>query len=264
MGGASLKASSWTWVDYKGGSTSSVVDASLSAGNHQLILSGQSSGVQIDKVMLLMDTSCTPTGDGSNCTQGAVATPSGSGSSSGNASGGTGGTGGTSGGSSSTGGSGSTGSSSGSGSPSGIVGAIQDSILGAGAAGASNVGDIWKSFVGPISSFIQAHRTIIIWIAAPLAALGLGSFIISRIAAIRLGMRAATMNVAPTSAPAAPSVPYDSALPYTSAAPSVPSSEPSPVAPSAPDSLPMDPAQAPMPAYAQEYQPSSDTKPPVS
>ncbi len=74
MGGSNLPTNTWTWVDYSAGNSSAVVNATLSSGSHSVELGGQSSGVELDKVMLLSDASCTPTGDGSNCTQGTVAT----------------------------------------------------------------------------------------------------------------------------------------------------------------------------------------------
>jgi len=120
---------------------------------------------------------------------------------------------------------------------------------------ASNIGDAWKSVVSKITSYIQAHKTIITWVAGPIAALGLGSFIISRIAEARVAMRAVTTPMPSYPAQAAPT--YPNAASY----PSAPTAS-YPGAPSAPDSFPVDPAQAPMPAYAQEYEPP-DTKPPV-
>jgi hypothetical protein len=76
MGGSNIATNTWTWVDYSVGNTSAVVNATLSAGSHSVEMAGQSNGVELDKVMFLSDTSCTPTGDGSNCTQGAVASAS--------------------------------------------------------------------------------------------------------------------------------------------------------------------------------------------
>lgn len=76
MGGAAVTANSWVWIDYENANPSSTVNANLSAGNHTVELAGQSSGLEVDKVLLLSDATCTPTGDGSNCTAAAVtATP---------------------------------------------------------------------------------------------------------------------------------------------------------------------------------------------
>lgn len=72
MGNGSITAKSWTWVDYQNGNPSSVVSATITAGNHTVKLAGLSSGTEVDKVELLSDTGCTPTGDGTNCTNSAV------------------------------------------------------------------------------------------------------------------------------------------------------------------------------------------------
>jgi hypothetical protein len=74
MGNANIPAQSWTWVDYQNGNTASTVSATLAAGNHRLVLSGLSNGTEIDKLELLSDMHCIPTGDGSNCTGTAVTT----------------------------------------------------------------------------------------------------------------------------------------------------------------------------------------------
>ena len=63
----SIPANSWTWVNYQDGSTNSPISVTLSAGSHTLTYTGKEAGVQLDKVMLLIDTSCTPTGLGDNC-----------------------------------------------------------------------------------------------------------------------------------------------------------------------------------------------------
>jgi hypothetical protein len=75
MGNGTITAGSWTWVDYQNGNTASPLDVSLSTGSHQVVLAGLNSGVELDKIELLSDTSCTPTGDGTNCTQAAVSSP---------------------------------------------------------------------------------------------------------------------------------------------------------------------------------------------
>jgi hypothetical protein len=72
MGNANIPAKTWTWVDYQNGSPSSVVSATISSGDHTIVLTGLSHGTEIDKVELLSDAGCTPTGDGSNCTAAAV------------------------------------------------------------------------------------------------------------------------------------------------------------------------------------------------
>ena len=74
MGGATIAAGSWIWVDYRDGTTDSVIDANLTAGNHRIETAGRSAGVELDKIIVLSDVACTPTGDGTNCTQIAVGT----------------------------------------------------------------------------------------------------------------------------------------------------------------------------------------------
>jgi hypothetical protein len=84
MGNASIAANAWTWVNYQNGDTGSKVSVNLSAGNHAVTLSGLKTGVEVDRLLLLSDATCTPTVDGSNCAAAAAGsvtpTPSGSGS----------------------------------------------------------------------------------------------------------------------------------------------------------------------------------------
>ncbi|HSX42843.1 MAG TPA: Ig-like domain-containing protein [Candidatus Saccharimonadales bacterium] len=67
VGGGTLTANTWVWVDYQGGTTSSKVQQSLTAGSHTLKLIGNAAGVKVDRVIATSDTACTPTGDGNNC-----------------------------------------------------------------------------------------------------------------------------------------------------------------------------------------------------
>ncbi len=71
---SSIPAGQWTWVDYAAGSTSNKLSATLTAGNHPLVVTGREPGVQLDRVMLLLD-SCVPTGTGDNCTTQPDTTP---------------------------------------------------------------------------------------------------------------------------------------------------------------------------------------------
>jgi hypothetical protein len=75
MGNAQVVANTWTWVDYQNANTGSPVNVTLTSGSHQVILAALNSGLELDKIELLSDTSCTPTGDGTNCTQAAVSSP---------------------------------------------------------------------------------------------------------------------------------------------------------------------------------------------
>jgi len=75
VGGASIPANTWTWVDYQGGNTATKVQQSLSQGAHALVLLGNAPGVKIDRVVALSDTSCVPTGTGDNCNVPSDTTP---------------------------------------------------------------------------------------------------------------------------------------------------------------------------------------------
>jgi hypothetical protein len=72
MGSATIPVNTWTWVDYQNGNQASVVSATITAGSHTAVLSGLGHGTEIDKVELLSDSGCTPTGNGTNCTVTAV------------------------------------------------------------------------------------------------------------------------------------------------------------------------------------------------
>lgn len=75
VGGSTLTANAWTWVDYQNGNTASAIDVPLSAGTHNLKLIGTQSGVEIDQLVLTSDLSCVPTGGGDNCNVPADVTP---------------------------------------------------------------------------------------------------------------------------------------------------------------------------------------------
>ena len=71
---SSLPANQLTWVDY-GTATTSKINLNLTAGSHTVIVAGVDPSVGIDKILFLIDATCTPTGDGSNCTPAATPTP---------------------------------------------------------------------------------------------------------------------------------------------------------------------------------------------
>lgn len=71
---SSLPANLLTWVDY-GTATTSKINLSLMAGSHTVVVAGVDPSVGIDKILFLIDATCTPTGDGSNCTPAATPTP---------------------------------------------------------------------------------------------------------------------------------------------------------------------------------------------
>jgi len=70
VGGGSFTATSWlsssaNWINYTGGSPSSVISVNLTAGSHSFKYIGTQSGVEIDRVIVASDASCIPTGTGS-------------------------------------------------------------------------------------------------------------------------------------------------------------------------------------------------------
>ncbi|HSX42840.1 MAG TPA: Ig-like domain-containing protein [Candidatus Saccharimonadales bacterium] len=75
VGGASIPANTWTWVDYQGGNTGTKVQQSLSQGAHALVLLGNAPGVKVDRVIATSDTACVPTGNGDNCNVPSDTTP---------------------------------------------------------------------------------------------------------------------------------------------------------------------------------------------
>jgi chitodextrinase len=69
-GNSSLPVGSWQWVDYNDGSTSNVINITLSAGTHTFEFIGTDPSVEIDRMLAVSTSgSCTPTGTGDNCTQ---------------------------------------------------------------------------------------------------------------------------------------------------------------------------------------------------
>ena len=67
VGGGSIAASSWKWIDYHSGSTSNKVQMSLNQGAHTIKLIGNAPGVKLDRVIAVSDLNCVPTGFGDNC-----------------------------------------------------------------------------------------------------------------------------------------------------------------------------------------------------
>jgi len=66
-GGSSIPTNSWQWVNYYDGSSANVMQQSLSQGTQSILLTGTASGVRVDAVEFVPG-SCTPSGNGSNCT----------------------------------------------------------------------------------------------------------------------------------------------------------------------------------------------------
>jgi uncharacterized membrane protein YgcG len=73
-GTSSTPTGTWEWIDYSDGSAGSAIQLSLSQGTHTLTYTGIDSGVEIDRVEALAQTSCAPTGTGDNCLA-SIATP---------------------------------------------------------------------------------------------------------------------------------------------------------------------------------------------
>lgn len=75
VGGSGVSTTSWTWVDYQNGTSTSKINAALSAGNHTIKMIGNAANVQLDRVIFTADTSCIPTGTGDNCANPPDTTP---------------------------------------------------------------------------------------------------------------------------------------------------------------------------------------------
>jgi hypothetical protein len=75
VGGASLTAGTWTWVNYQNGTTTSKITTTLTAGNHTFNLTGKSANLMVDRVIFATDAACEPTGTGDNCAAAATPTP---------------------------------------------------------------------------------------------------------------------------------------------------------------------------------------------
>ncbi len=70
-----IPANAWTWVNYRGGTTTNFIDVTLTAGSHQLTYTGKEADVQLDRVLLLGNTTCTPSGVGDNCANADAVSP---------------------------------------------------------------------------------------------------------------------------------------------------------------------------------------------
>jgi chitodextrinase len=75
VGGGSFTAASWAdntsnWINYADGATSTPISLSLTTGQHTLKYVGTKAGVEVDRIIITSDTTCTPTGVGTNCQQG--------------------------------------------------------------------------------------------------------------------------------------------------------------------------------------------------
>ncbi len=75
VGGGSIPAGAWTWVDYQNGTTGSKIQQSLTQGVHNLKLIGNKPGVKLDRIIALSDPNCVPTGLGDDCNKPSDTTP---------------------------------------------------------------------------------------------------------------------------------------------------------------------------------------------
>ena len=68
IGGSSLTANTWTWVNYKDGNSASKVTMNFTTtGNHTVKLAGKDDNVMLDRIIFTQDSSCVPVGTGDNC-----------------------------------------------------------------------------------------------------------------------------------------------------------------------------------------------------
>lgn len=75
VGGGSFTATAWNadssnWIKYANGAPSTPVSMNLTAGAHTLKYIGTQAGVEVDRIIVSSDASCTPTGTGDNCQSG--------------------------------------------------------------------------------------------------------------------------------------------------------------------------------------------------
>lgn len=68
VGDGGIAANSWTWVDWKNGSTTNKNTFNLAAGSRQIKLTGIEPNVKIDRIIVADDACTQPTGTGDNCT----------------------------------------------------------------------------------------------------------------------------------------------------------------------------------------------------
>lgn len=75
VGKGGLAVNQLMWVNWRDGNAQNLIDVTVSAGTHQVVLAGLDEGVQVDRLLFLTDKACVPTGDGSNCMVTATPTP---------------------------------------------------------------------------------------------------------------------------------------------------------------------------------------------
>jgi hypothetical protein len=57
----------WNWINFQNGSVTNKASAFLTAGDHVVTLTEREGGVELDRIILTQNTSCTPIGTGDNC-----------------------------------------------------------------------------------------------------------------------------------------------------------------------------------------------------
>jgi chitodextrinase len=67
VGGKSLPANAWTWVDYQNGNVASKIELQMSKGSHKVKFIGRQADVQFDRLVVASDLSCIPAASGDNC-----------------------------------------------------------------------------------------------------------------------------------------------------------------------------------------------------
>jgi hypothetical protein len=63
----SISPTTWTWINYQNGVTTTPISVSLTAGTHVVKLTQKEAGVGLDKILFTQNTTCVPTGSGDNC-----------------------------------------------------------------------------------------------------------------------------------------------------------------------------------------------------
>ena len=63
----SPEPNNWTWINYQDGASTAALDLPLTAGTHTFIYTGKDAAVQLDRILLLADTTCVPVDVGDNC-----------------------------------------------------------------------------------------------------------------------------------------------------------------------------------------------------
>ena len=67
VGDTGFSTNTWTWID--SGISAQRISQTLSAGTHTIRMIGREPGVKVDRLLVVSDASCTPSGLGDNCTE---------------------------------------------------------------------------------------------------------------------------------------------------------------------------------------------------